>query len=212
MGRTWECSRLSSVIAEKNYLLNASGVSAMSHIRNVLNMIKFQRANELGCERAVKMWEVFRIDLGHPIAEILCILNCTSYSIQNPCCMWLACVKSGKSTVPSTNFWVLKGVIGRWQSLLGLLCLCWAFEIDRRLLLKQFCVCYLRNSANQVIKRTWTNERFAEHRGFQTIASTNVKRSLVDTQENRVFSRRGRLHFSILWLLLGWVLIMKPQH
>lgn len=89
-------------------VLNASVVHTGDSARSVLNMMNFGSDNELGCERPLTTWKIFRNELGGPRAEKSCLFNLISRSRRNSWYSLLAGFESRKSPVLLKIFWAFR--------------------------------------------------------------------------------------------------------
>lgn len=78
MGQISGCDRLTLMRVEGKYVFEASGMSTGDYMCKLLNMMKVRMAEELGRERALNIWEVFRTGFGEPRANCFCLLKLSS--------------------------------------------------------------------------------------------------------------------------------------
>lgn len=96
MGWISERSRLPLTKIKGKYMPNAPSKLKRGYKPNVLHMMKFEVAEELGRERALKIWKFLRTGLENQGAHISYILNVGSDSIENYSEKRLTCTTNGK--------------------------------------------------------------------------------------------------------------------
>lgn len=120
-----ECIWLSLMWVKEKHVLNASALSAVYCMPEMLKMMTSGIAEQFGCERASNIWEVFWVSLVNLRADIFCILKFSLYSI-----VILAGSRQLASKTENLLFWLnfsgpsdfqlwLKIYWDRWLGVLG---------------------------------------------------------------------------------------------